>query len=303
MSGRIKITRAGPLTTIQDAGRPAHRKSGINASGPMDRCAFEEAGSMLLHAGTAGIEFTLGGLGFKNVGSPVEAAFCGSAFNLSINDTPQQWPCQVRLAPDDEVSITPGPLGNYGYVRFGGEIDVPKILGSRATNLVAGLGGLSGRALESGDEIALSEVMSPKHNVQNQKPCATSEAPIRFIWGIHSENFSAEIRYAFTTQTFQVSAQIDRMGARLHDPSNVFKDARILSLVSDAVVAGDIQILGDGTPIVLLRDHQITGGYPRIGTVISADLDRFAQIRPHQDVRFEPVTLQRAHAAMMGKSV
>jgi len=84
------------------------------------------------------------------------------------------------------------------------------------------------------------------------------------------------------------------MGVRLADPDGVFRAQRRLSLVSDAIVPGDIQILGDGTPIVLMRDHQPTGGYPRIATVVSADLDRFAQLRPGAEIRFRPVTLEHA---------
>jgi allophanate hydrolase subunit 2 len=84
------------------------------------------------------------------------------------------------------------------------------------------------------------------------------------------------------------------MGVRLRDPGGVFAGQRRLSLVSDAIVPGDIQILGDGVPIVLMRDHQPTGGYPRIATVVSADLDRFAQMRPGAPVRFRPVTLEHA---------
>jgi allophanate hydrolase subunit 2 len=84
------------------------------------------------------------------------------------------------------------------------------------------------------------------------------------------------------------------MGVRLTDPQQIFRNQRRLNLVSDAIVPGDIQILGDGTPIVLMRDHQPTGGYPRIATVVSADLDRFAQLRPGTEVRFRPVTLEHA---------
>ena len=84
------------------------------------------------------------------------------------------------------------------------------------------------------------------------------------------------------------------MGVRLSDPTGVFSGQRKLSLVSDAIVPGDIQILGDGTPIVLMRDHQPTGGYPRVATVVSADLDRFAQMRPGTELRFRPVTLEHA---------
>ena len=91
------------------------------------------------------------------------------------------------------------------------------------------------------------------------------------------------------------------MGVRLTDSERVFADATILSLASDAIVPGDIQILGDGTPIVLMRDHQPTGGYPRIATVVSADLDRFAQLRPGTAVAFASVTVEHAHALLRSR--
>ena len=89
--------------------------------------------------------------------------------------------------------------------------------------------------------------------------------------------------------SFRVTTGLDRMGVRLEDPAGLFREQRRLSLVSDAIVPGDIQILGDGTPIVLMRDHQPTGGYPRIATIVSADLDRFAQMRPGTELVFRPV--------------
>jgi len=91
-----------------------------------------------------------------------------------------------------------------------------------------------------------------------------------------------------------VSQNLDRMGVRLTDTAGIFRTRPRLMLVSDAIVPGDIQILGDGTPTVLMRDHQPTGGYPRIATIVSADLDRFAQIRPGTEVRFQPVSLEHA---------
>ena len=100
---------------------------------------------------------------------------------------------------------------------------------------------------------------------------------------------------ALSPGTLKVSTKLDRMGVRLEDPSGIFAASRALSLVSDAIVPGDIQILGDGTPIILMRDHQPTGGYPRIATVITADLDRLAQMRPGSELRFLPVTVAHAH--------
>ena len=114
------------------------------------------------------------------------------------------------------------------------------------------------------------------------------------LWGIHADLFDASVRASFAAATFAISPSLDRMGVRLADTAGVFTGQRRLSLVSDAIVAGDIQILGDGAPIVLMRDHQPTGGYPRIATVVSADFDRFAQLRPGTEVRFRPVTLEHA---------
>jgi allophanate hydrolase subunit 2 len=123
---------------------------------------------------------------------------------------------------------------------------------------------------------------------------ASPASPIRFVWGLHAELFAARVRERFLGERFRVSSRLDRMGIRLADPAGVFAGAPILSLVSDAIVPGDVQILGDGTPIVLMRDHQPTGGYPRIATVISADLDRLAQLRPGSELAFAPVSLHKA---------
>ena len=118
---------------------------------------------------------------------------------------------------------------------------------------------------------------------------------------LNADLFPERVRSAFIESDFQVTARMDRMGVRLKDVLGVFGNAKVLSLVSDSVVPGDIQILGDGTPIVLLREHQPTGGYPRLATVITADLDRFAQIRPGKSVRFQPVTLETAHSALKAR--
>jgi allophanate hydrolase subunit 2 len=138
--------------------------------------------------------------------------------------------------------------------------------------------------------------VSPK-SAPHPRPNPHSSGPIRVIWGLHADGFARQVRQRFVEEPFAVSARMDRMGMRLDDRGGVFREVRVLSLVSDAIVPGDIQVLGDGTPIVLMRDHQPTGGYPRIATVVSVDIDRFAQLRPGSEVRFEPVTL--AHAGRL----
>lgn len=262
----ITIVRAGPLTTLQDEGRFGMLRHGISASGPMDRAAFHAAGAALPRAGSTAIEHTQG-LAFE---ADTEIAVA--------------WPQLRRIAAGERVEIPPA-AGNYGYVRFEWEIDIARLLGSRSTNVTVGLGGYKGRALKAGDRLVLgvegARVPAPV--------VAAGDGPVRFIWGIHADLFSSALRQSFVDTPFRVSARLDRMGVRLDDPGGIFREQRRLGLVSDFIVPGDIQILGDGTPIVLMRDHQPTGGYPRIATIIDADLDRFAQMRPGTMVSFTPV--------------
>lgn len=285
----IRITRAGPLCTLQDDGRFGLLSAGISASGPMDRGSFGAAGALLKRAGATGIELTPAGIGLIDE-SAVAVGFAGGMFRIAVNGKARSWPSKARLSAGDRLEVTPGAAGNYGYLRFGREIDLPPVLGSRATNLTVQLGGFGGRALRAGDQLPLGE-----KGVAVEMAESTAETgPIRFIWGLHADQFSAAARAAFVAKPLRISTRLDRMGARLDDPGGIFAGVSSLSLVSDAIVCGDIQVLGDGTPIVLLRDHQPTGGYPRIGTVLSADLDRFVQLRPGTELRFVPVTL--AHA-------
>jgi len=295
----LRILRAGPLTTLQDAGRPGHLRHGISAAGPMDRAAFRRAGAWLGGAGATAIEFTTAGLGLRVEGGAVGCALDGGQFTLRRNGETLAWPARLHLEDGDVVDIAPGPAGNYGYLRLGREIDVPLVLGSRATSLVSRLGGLEGRELRAGDVLHLGDAVAPLPAL-HPRATPAGAGPVRVLWGLHADLFEAGVRRRFIEETFLVSPRIDRMGARLEDQAGVFAGAQILSLVSDAVVPGDIQILGDGTPIVLMRDHQPTGGYPRIATVIDADLDRMAQLRPGAHVRFAPVTLAEAHAALRG---
>jgi allophanate hydrolase len=285
---RIRLTRAGPLTTLQDAGRLGMLAAGVSASGPMDRSAFERAGGWLGGAGTTGIEFT-SGLSFEVEAGPLAMAADGGDFALTINGKTVAWPGRLVLKQGDVGDIRPGSWGNWGYLRFGREVEVDLVLGSRATNSIAGLG----RILSIGEAIDFGEE-APRQSAPHPRPMRHIDGPVRVIWGLHADSFDRDIRARFVDEPFRVSARMDRMGMRLEDRNGVFRDQRVLTLVSDAIVPGDIQILGDGTPIVLMRDHQPTGGYPRIATVVSADLGRLAQMRPGSEVRFEPVTLKHA---------
>jgi biotin-dependent carboxylase-like uncharacterized protein len=289
MSARLKIVRAGPLTTIQDRGREGLLAQGISASGPMDRASHILAGRLARASDMAGIEFTRAGLSVRVEAGETRFGWAGGVFSVAFNGAPLSWPGSRRAEAGDVLDITPGPAGNYGYLRFGPRLDLPMVMGSLSTSTRARLGGLDGRALAAGDVLRL---IGAEAEPQGEVPFPTQAGPIRFIWGIHADRFAPSVRERFLSETFRVTPMMDRMGVRLADEGQVFSGASILSLVSDLILPGDIQILGDGTPIVLMRDHQPTGGYPRIGTVISADLDRFAQMRPGEPVAFAPVSVE-----------
>ncbi len=291
MSARLRIMRAGPLTTLQDEGRQGLLAHGISVSGPMDRAAFRDAGLVAGGQG-GGIEFTRAGLDLVIVRGQVNVGWSGGGFAVRVNGTDALWPGGAVLSEGDALSITPGAWGNYGYLRFDGQFDLPDSLGSLSTNIRAELGGLGGRALIAGDELVVLGANGLPEAVEQR---AREEGPIRFVRGLHWAHFSCAVQEHFVTARFRISTALDRMGVRLLDDAGVFGGESILSLVSEPVLPGDIQILGDGTPIVLMRDHQPTGGYPRIGTIISADLDRFAQMRPGSVVAFEPVSVEHAH--------
>lgn len=299
MTSLVRMQRAGPLTTIQDAGRFGFLADGVSASGPMDRPAFLRATLRAGAAAETALEFTMAGLDLEVVSGTVQIGWDGGHFSARINDHVQTWPGNGLLEPGDILRITPGAHGNYGYLAFGGALDVNPVLHSLATSTRARIGGLSGRALRAGDVLSIEgEGTGP----QAPSPAPVSDGPIRFIWGLHAELFPADVRQKFVTAPFRVTPVMDRMGIRLDDRERVFEGASILSLVSDPIVPGDIQILGDGTPIVLMRDHQPTGGYPRIGTVISADIGRLAQIRPGGDVEFAPVTVEHAQRMLRSQT-
>ncbi|WEK06060.1 MAG: biotin-dependent carboxyltransferase family protein [Candidatus Devosia phytovorans] len=294
MSAVIQIQRAGPLTSIQDAGRFGMLAHGISASGPMDRGGYAAAGA-LAGAGLGGVEFTMAGLEIFVASGRCRVGFAGGHFVAHHNGRAVDWFGAVALEAGDRLAVTPGAWGNYGYLRFDGDIVAQRMMGSIATSSRAGLGGLEGRALRAGDVIALE---GSGGAVSQPAPLEPGAGPIRFVWGLHADLFPQAARQGFVEGAFAITTRMDRMGVRLDDIGEVFGGASSLSLVSDAIVPGDIQILGDGTPIVLMRDHQPTGGYPRIATVITADLDRFAQMRAGTAVAFEPVGVEHAQALL-----
>jgi biotin-dependent carboxylase-like uncharacterized protein len=300
MIDAIRIRAAGPGTTIQDDGRPGLLAYGLSASGPMDRSAFAEAAQALETVGSAGLEISASGIEFILEGkAELRIGAAGGRFAATLDGDPLDWPFSTVWKPNQVLRIVPGRAGNFAYLRFSRELAIPPVLGSRATNVRAALGGLDGRALRAGDLLPLGPAaVRPPLQI---RPTSLQE-PLHVTWGLHADVFEPEVRQAFLESAFAVSGAMDRMGMRLDDPSGVFHDAARLGLVSDLAVPGDIQILGDGTPVVLGRDHQPTGGYPRIATIVPPDLDRLFQLRPGTLVSFESVSLEHAARLVRGRA-
>ncbi|WDR05836.1 hypothetical protein PSQ90_16595 [Devosia rhodophyticola] len=258
MSAVIQIERAGPMTTVQDTGRRNALNHGVSASGPMDQSGFACAAAEITTSGRSGIEFTTSGVALRLLSGNLKIGGAGGKFFAQLNGAFLQWPLNRELVDGDVLDITPGPTGNFGYLRFDREMDIPLIMGSSATNTRAGLGGFEGRSLKADDQLSFTgkgESAPAPYHINPER-----SDPIRFIWGIHADLFDHDVRQNFVTTPFQVSGQMDRMGIKLNDARPVFAAGDNLVLVSDPVAPGDIQILGDGTPIVLMRDHQPTGG-------------------------------------------
>lgn len=289
----IVIDRAGPMATVQDAPRRGVRALGLAAAGPMDAASYGAAGALIDPAPGGGIECDATGLAFTLVSGRARLGLAGGDFIATHNERAVPWPGALDLAPGDRVAIGPARAGNWGYLRFGHALDVPLMLGSRATHLAVGLGGLEGRTLARGDRLAL--VRAPRHTeTASHIPPYPDPAAMPILWGLHAHLLTPELRARFLSTPLRISARMDRMGIRLDDPAGIFAALEGRSLVSDAAIPGDIQILGDGTPVILMREAQPMAGYPRIATIPGFALDSVAQLRPGTWIGFTPITLEAA---------
>jgi biotin-dependent carboxylase-like uncharacterized protein len=298
MTAALSIIAAGPGVTLQDAGRHGYLRYGVTAAGPMDRVAMATANLAVGAApGATAIEVSLGGIEVSAEGAILPVAIAGGHFDVSLDG--QRLPPAVRLAlvPGAKLRIRAGSDGAWCYLAVGGTIDVPPVLGSNATHTRSSLGGIDGRALAAGDVLPLRDVRVTDSGAAALKApwLEPSDDPIRVILGPQNDYFSRSQIETFTREPWTISNRSDRMAYFLDGGSIAPENG--LNIVSDGIVMGAIQVLGDGRPMVLMADRQVTGGYPKIATVIGADLGRLAQMRPGSNVRFALTTVEAAVAA------
>ena len=308
----IDILRSSFLTTVQDLGRMGFREFGVSPGGALDSHALRVANLLVGNKeSAAGIEITFGGVQLRFADERV-VAWCGGEFDVRIGSTSLPAGHAGFVRAGDVLIFNQPKTGCRSWLGISGGIDVPLVLGSRSTDLRANFGGLDGRALRDGDEVPLGgnserpKILIEKlreQKVANWKPPhdwsspAKHEPVLRVICGSDSDRFNDVTIQRFTNDVFVVSADSNRMGARLEGP-HLQRDHDV-DLVSEGVAPGTIQVPPSGQPILLLGDCQTIGGYPKIAHVITVDLSVAAQLRAGDSVRFREISLAEAHRRLV----
>lgn len=287
----FSVSFAGPLVTFQDAGRPGNMRYGVAASGPMDRLAFDAAHAALGNApGLTAIEVSLGGLILQCTDGAVTVAVTGGEFVIQHGGQKTSSWTILTIRKGERLTISAGQAGSWAYLAFAGALESKSWLCSQATHSMSGFGG---GALQTGHSFKVSETaMRDDRLGEIMQPDFLSEGAIRVVTGPQDQHFADDAVARFVSDAFKVTDAYDRMGMRLTGPALHLDGA--LSIPSEPIVRGSVQVSGDGVPTVLLADHQTTGGYPKIATVISCDTDRLAQFRAGQTLRFKSISSQQA---------
>jgi antagonist of KipI len=292
----LQVLDPGLLTTVQDGGRIGWARYGIPPSGPMDGAAFAAANQLAGNPrDAAGLEITLTGPILRTLEDGL-IAVCGAEFELTVAGLPVPTWHSVFARAGSLIRFGQRVSGLRAYLAVAGGLETPAFLGSQSTYLKGEFGGLEGRALRAGDRLTTGA-----HDVrdlvdaagrawpQHLRPAYTPNPDVRVILGPQDDHFSQGQIDRFFGAAYEITPDSDRMGLRLSGAS--IEHLERGGIVSDGIVTGSIQIPPDGQPIVMMVDHQTTGGYPKIGTVIREDLPLLAQCLPGDRVRFTPVKL------------
>ncbi|GAB2870525.1 biotin-dependent carboxyltransferase family protein [Paraburkholderia jirisanensis] len=321
----IDVIRAGLLSSVQDLGRYGFRHLGVAQVGALDPLSLE-VGNRLVgnRPDVAGIEITFGPTVLRFLRA-TRIAITGTEFGATLDDKPVYSWWSLPVQAGQQLTLNAAKRGMRGYVCVAGGVDVLPMLGSRSTDLGAGFGGLGGRALRDGDRLPIGvppprarssgfSPDAPEFGVKAPAWCkfilvdepvrrgrhATGIAwapPIRVLRGPEYDNFTDAAHEAFWSDEWLVTPNSNRMGYRL--AGTPLERKQKSDLLSHGVLPGTIQVPPNGQPIILMSDAQTTGGYPKIGAVIRADLWKLAQIRLNGAVRFIPTTEREAHNALV----
>lgn len=290
--GKLRVIACGPAISIQDRGRFGLQRFGVSPAGAMDTVALAAANLLVGNpADAAAIEL---GLGTARFVPEVETlvALAGPDCELLVEGRAVAPLASTKVGAGETITARVGAGAVYGYLAVRGGIAEPAEMGSRSQHRRSAIGGA---ALGRDSLIALGETAGGSPQRLSESPFDEPDEPIRIVPGPQDDYFDAAALKQLCDQGYSIGAMRDRMGLRLEGPPLVHRDG--YNVVSDGIVEGAIQVPGNGQPIVLLRDRQTTGGYPKIATIISADLRRLAQIPAGRPIRFVPVTVEEAITA------
>lgn len=305
MTAYLEINDAGLMTTIQDKGRYGYQAAGIPVSGALDFEQLQIANCLVGNdLDMAGFEIRLQGPVITVQAEQVTIALTGTQTPIELIS-----PIKGQVAAYRSVKLERGQSFRIGtiadsavcYLAIKGGVDIPKVFNSYSTCMAAGLGGYEGRRLLQGDTIAVQDD-KPKQDPLLALPqdhidalsLNPSARHIRVILGPQSDYFSDDAINIFLGQSYRISQETNRMGARLD--GHAIDHLHGFNIASDGIVKGAIQVPGNGLPIILLADCQTTGGYPKIATVISTDLCKIGRMMPGSDFQFQAVTIVEAEA-------
>lgn len=296
----LTVIRPGMLTTVQDLGRWGHQDTGVPVAGPMDWFAHRAANRVVGNPdGCATLEITLMGPELE-APAAVTCAISGARFDVAVNgqavphDAPFEVPAGARLRFGERRA------GARAYLAVAGGFAAGEVFGSRATSVISRMGPFGGRALKSGDRLPVGAARwTPGDAAIAPLPLPDGGARVRAILGPHDWMFTAPAIDALFDAHYRVTPQSNRMGYRLEGPVLAHVDRA--DILSDATPIGSLQVPASGQPILLMADRQTTGGYPKIATVITADLPLVGQLAPGDWIAFAPCSRADAVAALKAR--
>jgi len=297
MTELFLVMSPGPLTTVQDKGRFGYQHLGIPVSGALDAFAFQAANLLVGNPReSAVLEMTMVGAQLAVI-READVALTGAPMEMKLNSKPIESWQSLRVRPGDMLSIQTVKSGCRGYLAVTGGIAVPEVMGSCSTYVGGKLGGYRGRPLRKGDIIhsGPGDLLQAQHHLPlSMIPQYTRDISLRVLPGPQHDRFEKG-QATFFKSKYLVSPQADRMGLRLKGPPIAQNKELQESIISEPTMPGSIQIPADSQPIILLSE-QTVGGYAKIATVISADIHKIAQAKPGDSLRFDPISLEHAHA-------
>ncbi|WP_277217956.1 biotin-dependent carboxyltransferase family protein [Peptoniphilus vaginalis] len=296
----IDVINGGILTTIQDSGRYGYQELGIPTSGVMDDYNYRLANILVGNKlDEAVLEMTYFGPTLK-FNEDLTLAITGSDMNPKINGQPAPMFETIKLKAGDTLQFGIANEGVRGYLAFGGSIDVPVVNGSKSTHIKTKMGGIEGRALKPKDTLNIvgSKDKTMRRIPEKYLPKFNHCNVLRVVLGPQDDYFTEKgIHDLFRSGGYQVTKDFDRMGIRLKGTSIEHKETA--DIISDGTTFGSIQVPANGQPIILVADRQTTGGYTKIGNVITPDLYKLAQMSFLDKVLFQEVTIEEAQKATL----